>query len=79
MKYEDVEVLIRQKAAEQPRGWQADLARQLGITLTSVTQKVSGLRPRRIPPDQIHVYLNALGLELNVRSILQDSKDEADR
>ena len=67
MKYEDIELLIRQKAREQPRGWQAELSRYLGISPSSVAQKLSGIQPRRIPPEHIHTYLDLLGLELVVR------------
>ena len=49
------------------RGWQADLARRLEISPVSVTQKLSGATPRQIPPEQMHIYLDALGLELMIK------------
>ena len=67
MKYEDIEARIREMAADQPRGWQAELARRLEISPVSVTQKLSGDKPRQIPPEQMHIYLDALGLELMIK------------
>jgi hypothetical protein len=67
MKYSEIEAQIRELATQQPRGWQAELSRQLGISTASVAQKLTANSPRQIPPDQLHQYLDALGLEVVIR------------
>jgi len=67
MKYSEIEAQIRAQAAQQPRGWQVGLARRLEISPSSVAQKLAANNPRQIPPDQLHIYLDALGLEVVIR------------
>lgn len=63
--WEELENLIRERAAEQKRGFRAKLAKTLDISPANVTKQLDGTS--RIPPERIHIYLAALDLELCVR------------
>lgn len=65
MDWSDLETLVRKHALSQPRGFQASLARRLGVTSVTISKQLNG--SSRIPAERMPEYLDALGLELTVQ------------
>ncbi|WP_139806648.1 helix-turn-helix domain-containing protein [Deinococcus hopiensis] len=65
MEWSELEATIRQKVAEQPRGFQARLGEALGVKQPSVTQALSG--KKAFPREWVGKTLDMLGLEIVVR------------
>lgn len=66
MTWQELETLIRDRAKAQPRGWQTQLAERLGVSQPTVAQFLTGRRG--VPPAHLDIILDALDLELDVRS-----------
>lgn len=64
VKWSEAQEAIRQRMREQPRGYQAALARTLGKTPGFVNQIVRGDVP--IPVDHLDAVLDSLGMEYDV-------------
>ncbi|GGS39398.1 hypothetical protein GCM10008961_33490 [Deinococcus knuensis] len=64
--WDELEAEIRARAKAAPRGFAASLAERLDTDKSAVSQFLSGRRP--IPREHIHLILDALGLELVLKS-----------
>lgn len=68
VKWTEAEQQIREKMTDQPRGYQAKLAKKLETTPGYINQIITGHRP--LPLEHLDVILESLGMEYDV--ILQD-------
>lgn len=66
MEWGEIERQIREKAAQQPRGFYATLARKLGIKLPSVSQALGPSAKKGVPPAMAEQALNLMGYELGI-------------
>lgn len=64
VKWEEVQAVIRHKMAEQPRGYQARLAKELGITPGYISHFVTGHKV--IPPEFLEPILESLDLTYDI-------------
>lgn len=64
VKWEEVQGVIRLKMAQQPRGYQARLAKELGITPGYISHFVTGHKP--IPPELLGPILESLDLTYEI-------------
>ncbi|MBZ9750737.1 helix-turn-helix domain-containing protein [Deinococcus sp. HMF7604] len=65
MTWPELETILRGHAAQQPRGFAAQLARKLEIKPPTVAQVLAG--DKRIPPEWLGPMLELMGLELVVQ------------
>lgn len=65
MTMSDIHSLVRERAKAAPYGWQAALAKRLELTPAYISDTITG--KRAISNAHLHIYLDALGLELTVK------------
>lgn len=65
MNWEELQEHLRQQLRDQPRGFQTQLAKKLGVAQPSVAAYMTGKKD--IPSSHITPILEELGLELTVQ------------
>jgi len=72
MTFDELDIQIRERIKQQPRGFQADLASKLGVTRQYISHVVSSRSP--ISREHYQTILDMLGLQLDLKPGVSDAQ-----